>query len=253
AVVGIVAATLFVLVATRQPARSAPRRVLRFVFVGIGALILFGVVTGITDEARDGSDAPEETDWEEAWLAEEAEIELADSAAAIRAVQAYARALSAGDSLGADTLREEVVPFVAAAELRDLRRSRAESEALDDRNETLEAAAENPGFLDYLWAIAADFGIAIGWLGVYVVLTLTLWNGYTPGKRLVGIRVVRLDGARISLLTAFDRLGGYAAGLVTGLLGFAQVLWDPNRQGVQDKIAGTVVVRMGRHGPRRKT
>ncbi|HEX9737064.1 MAG TPA: hypothetical protein VGG06_34290 [Thermoanaerobaculia bacterium] len=30
--------------------------------------------------------------------------------------------------------------------------------------------------------------------------------------------------------------------LATGLLSFLQVFWDPNRQAVQDKMVGTVVV-----------
>ena len=44
-------------------------------------------------------------------------------------------------------------------------------------------------------------------------------------------------------MSSFSRFGGYAAGLATGLLGFLQILWDPNRQGIQDQIAGTVVIR----------
>jgi hypothetical protein len=47
----------------------------------------------------------------------------------------------------------------------------------------------------------------------------------------------------MTLWTGFERFGGYAAGLVTGLLGFAQVYWDRNRQMIHDKIVETVVVR----------
>ena len=43
----------------------------------------------------------------------------------------------------------------------------------------------------------------------------------------------------------FERAGGYAAGFATGLLGFAQVYWDANRQAIHDRIVGTVVVREG--------
>ena len=38
------------------------------------------------------------------------------------------------------------------------------------------------------------------------------------------------------------------AALATGGMGFLQVLWDPNRQAVQDKLADTVVVDL--RGPR---
>jgi uncharacterized RDD family membrane protein YckC len=33
--------------------------------------------------------------------------------------------------------------------------------------------------------------------------------------------------------------------VATGLLGFAQIWWDSNRQAIHDRIVGTVVVRDG--------
>ena len=43
---------------------------------------------------------------------------------------------------------------------------------------------------------------------------------------------------------AFERFGGYAASATLGLLGFLQILWDRNRQGLHDKAAGTAVLRV---------
>ena len=74
---------------------------------------------------------------------------------------------------------------------------------------------------------------------------LSGWKGQTVGKKMMRIRVVRLDGEPINWWTAFERAGGYAAGFATGLLGFAQVYWDANRQGIHDHIVGTVVVMDG--------
>ena len=39
------------------------------------------------------------------------------------------------------------------------------------------------------------------------------------------------------------RHGGYVAGIAMGMIGFLKLLWEPNRQAVEDRIAGTVVVR----------
>jgi hypothetical protein len=51
-------------------------------------------------------------------------------------------------------------------------------------------------------------------------------------------------------MRSLKRYGGYAAGLATGGLGLLQVLWDPNRQGLQDKAAHTVVLDLrGRVSP----
>ena len=110
-----------------------------------------------------------------------------------------------------------------------------------EREETRE-----PGIRAWLRSIAEDLGIGFGWGALYFSVFLTWWNGRTPGKRLFGLRVVRLDGQSISWWTAFERYGGYAAGFATGLIGFAQVYWDPNRQATHDKIAGTAVIMDGR-------
>ncbi|WP_412067176.1 RDD family protein [Rubrivirga sp. IMCC43871] len=250
AAAGIAAAVLFVLVGMRRKSGGRFRRVVRGALVGIGALILFGVTTGLLDEANDE---------EEGRSADVAEIPRPDPvaarawsdsarAAAAADVRAFAAAFAAADSVAVDSLRHTAADAVAGRELRqrdaDLGYWRVRFDRADDRAEDLQAAIDDPTFLRSLQTLAADFGLTLGWIGAYFTLTLAFWNGYTPGKRLLGVRVVRLDGRRVSLWAAFERFGGYIAGLVTGLLGFAQVLWDPNRQGVQDKIAGTAVVRM---------
>ncbi len=81
-----------------------------------------------------------------------------------------------------------------------------------------------------------------GWGIVYFSLLPAWWAGQTLGKRVLGLRVLQLTGQPVTVMTSLKRYGGYAAGLATGGLGFAQVLWDPNRQGLQDKAAHTVVV-----------
>ncbi len=94
-----------------------------------------------------------------------------------------------------------------------------------------------------LQALAADLGFSLGWGAVYFTLLTVYWNGQTLGKRWLGIRVVSLGGQALRYGDAFDRYGGYAAGFATGLLGFLQVYWDPNRQAIHDKVAFTAVIR----------
>ncbi|WP_425461070.1 RDD family protein [Gracilimonas mengyeensis] len=118
--------------------------------------------------------------------------------------------------------------------------------------EELEEKVENPSFIQSTRALAADFGLNFGWIGIYFILCLPLFSGRTIGKKLLGLKVVRLNNEPIGLWYSFERFGGYAAGLATGLLGFFQVYWDPNRQGIHDKIASTVVVDL-REKKRKKT
>jgi RDD family len=122
---------------------------------------------------------------------------------------------------------------------RELRRQVLE---LVRENHDLREQVENPSLLRTVQALAGDLGLELGWAGVYFLLFPALWRGRTPGKRLLRLCIVRLDAGALTPWNAFERLGGYAAGLATGMLGFLQILWDPNRQGVHDKIVGTVVV-----------
>ncbi len=100
----------------------------------------------------------------------------------------------------------------------------------------------SPSLIAWTKGIIADLGLGLSWSALYFTLFITLWSGKTPGKRLFGLQVVQLDNKAISLWGAFGRYGGYGAGVATGLLGFLQIYWDPNRQAIQDKIAGTVVI-----------
>lgn len=99
---------------------------------------------------------------------------------------------------------------------------------------------------EQLRAWADEFGLGLGWAIAYFSLLPVWWNGQTLGKRLFGLRVVELTGKPLTPMLAFKRYGGYAAGMATGMFGFAQIFWDGNRQAIQDKTAHTVVVDLKR-------
>lgn len=102
-----------------------------------------------------------------------------------------------------------------------------------------------PDFSIVAWVIGSvqDLGLSFGWAALYFSVMLSRYKGQTIGKRILGIRVIRLDGNPLSLWNSFERYGGYGAGIATGLLGFIQIYWDPNRQAIHDKISGTVVIK----------
>ncbi|MDA1102093.1 MAG: RDD family protein [Gemmatimonadetes bacterium] len=173
------------------------------------------------------------------------------------ALNAYARLLrdDPGDSsqiVLRAALADRLLPVIAGDSLKTLGSTvrslqldlAATQEALDDVSRELESASER-SLIDRLLGFVDELGFGFGWAAVYLTLCLSGWKGQTVGKKLMGIRVVRLDGGAITWWIAFERSGGYAAGLATGLLGFAQVWWDANRQGIHDRIVGTVVVMDG--------
>ncbi|MFY8325960.1 RDD family protein [Pseudoalteromonas sp. ZZD1] len=104
-------------------------------------------------------------------------------------------------------------------------------------------SATSHSILKWGIGIIEDLGLGFGWAAIYFTLFSLLWKGQTPGKKVCNIRVVALNGEQLGLLDCFGRYGGYGAGFATGLLGFIQVYWDPNRQAIQDKISATVVIK----------
>jgi uncharacterized RDD family membrane protein YckC len=159
-------------------------------------------------------------------------------------------ARAAGDSMAMRRYGPPLGAELAADEL-DERTSRVRSlerriagleDDLDDAEQTLEDERSR-GILASVYALLDDIGLSLGWAGLYFTFFLGWWKGRTPGKRLLGVRVVRLDGRPLGYWVSFERYGGYAASLFTGLEGFARIFWDPNRQALEDRLAGTVVVR----------
>ncbi|MCL2707042.1 MAG: RDD family protein [Dehalococcoidia bacterium] len=70
------------------------------------------------------------------------------------------------------------------------------------------------------------------------------WRGQTPGKLLLNIKVLRGDGSNISFSYALLRYLGYIICALTLGLGFIGIICDNRKQGLHDKIAGTVVIKI---------
>ena len=77
---------------------------------------------------------------------------------------------------------------------------------------------------------------------LYFGLATYFGKGRTPGKRLLGIRVVSLVYQRLGLWHSIERALGYAASALEFGFGFLQYFVHPNRRTVHDRIAETIVV-----------
>ena len=80
------------------------------------------------------------------------------------------------------------------------------------------------------------------WLTGYFVV---FWSstGQTPGNRVFQIRVCRAtDGEPPSVKACVLRLAGLVLAALPLFAGFVPILYDDRRRGVQDMLAGTVVV-----------
>jgi uncharacterized membrane protein SpoIIM required for sporulation/uncharacterized RDD family membrane protein YckC len=108
---------------------------------------------------------------------------------------------------------------------------------------TLAAGRQSAGAWSTLVAVLALLAAFVLFWG-YFLLFEALNHGRTPGKRLVGIRVVMDTGHPITFAAAAVRnLIRVVDALPFGLVGLAFVLFHPQNKRLGDIVAGTVVAR----------
>lgn len=99
--------------------------------------------------------------------------------------------------------------------------------------------AATPWTLDVEGAVFAIGALA--WAGLYWGSS---WVGFarSPGMSLLGLRIVRGDGAPLDRRHALLRLCAYPLGFLTLGLGFLGIVFGRTRQAIYDHLADTAVV-----------
>lgn len=106
---------------------------------------------------------------------------------------------------------------------------------------SLGAIKGSEDFINILFGPYVATAFILGVIVAYHVF-FTVFAGQTPGKALMGLRVVTVQGTRLGYLRALLRLVSYVASGLALYLGFLWVIWDDRRQAWHDKIAGTYVI-----------
>lgn len=99
------------------------------------------------------------------------------------------------------------------------------------------------------WTIALLIIILFLIFAGYFIVFEWLWNGQTPGKRLMKLRVIREDGRPVTLweavarnlLRIFDAIPGFIVPVYS--IGLVSIFLSNRDQRVGDLFAGTVVIR----------
>ena len=101
------------------------------------------------------------------------------------------------------------------------------------------------GFFTLLLGNDSTIAGALGILaGVAYQVYFFTGTGQTLGSKVMGIRVIGIDGNPLSVGAALARvLGAYVSGVLLGI-GYLWMLWDANQQTLHDKMAGSVVVKL---------
>jgi uncharacterized RDD family membrane protein YckC len=99
------------------------------------------------------------------------------------------------------------------------------------------------------WTIAILIIVVFLIFAGYFIIFEWLWNGQTPGKRLLKLRVIREDGRPVTLweaiarnlLRIFDAVPGFVLPIYS--IGLITIFMSSRDQRIGDIFAGTVVVR----------
>jgi uncharacterized RDD family membrane protein YckC len=118
---------------------------------------------------------------------------------------------------------------------------------------------------DVLAGVWDVFGLGAFKLGRYLLVGSVIWVtvllslcwfplawhlvGCSPGKAIVGLRVVAVDGRPLGLMQALLRFGGYWISGIPLFLGFLWSLFDDRGQAWHDRLARTTVVRAASRTP----
>ena len=88
------------------------------------------------------------------------------------------------------------------------------------------------------------FGL-MGIIGIWVLFYMTWFVGRfgaTPGKMLLGIKIVRSDGSPVSYLRAFARFWAHQLSGSIMYIGYIMALFDEQKRGLHDHICDTRVI-----------
>lgn len=109
---------------------------------------------------------------------------------------------------------------------------------------SLQDCKSDPSLLLRWFCSLLHYSVIAITLAFYPVYLLFFWilTGQTPGKYLMGVKIVRIDGKRMTLGRSIRRLFGYVVDLWTLGLGFLWIAVDDHRRGFHDRIAGTYVI-----------
>ncbi|HEY1394691.1 RDD family protein [Roseateles sp.] len=157
------------------------------------------------------------------------------------AIATATAAASAASGSASGQLEQAVIQQVEKDSELQRKADRVRIKALQEEVRTLKDEAKRSPLekLRHWWEVV---GLNLVWAFVYFVAFPLIWPGQTPGKKLMGLRIVELTGKPLKPMLCVRRYGGYAAGATTGGMGFLQILWDANRQGLHDKAAHTAVI-----------
>ncbi len=102
-------------------------------------------------------------------------------------------------------------------------------------------AMRNPGLA---MAITSLVFLLVSVLSILYILYFWAVKGATPGKKIIGLKIIREDGVEpMGWGKAALRLLGYILSGMIMYIGFIMIAFTDRKRGLHDMIAGTLVVK----------
>jgi len=97
---------------------------------------------------------------------------------------------------------------------------------------------------NFLTFLSSPLAYSIFYVSFFVGYHLFFWTiaGQTPGKAIIGVKIVPLKGGRLRLRHSIIRYIGYYISAFSFGLGFFWIIFDDRRMGWHDKLAKTHVI-----------
>jgi uncharacterized RDD family membrane protein YckC len=94
------------------------------------------------------------------------------------------------------------------------------------------------------WLEAKATAVLTSLIGLCYFTLFVGWRGQTPGKMLLGLRIIRVTGEGVGYTRALVRWIGQGLGFLLFGIGFLMIAYSRRKQGLHDKLVGTYVVRI---------
>jgi uncharacterized RDD family membrane protein YckC len=94
------------------------------------------------------------------------------------------------------------------------------------------------------WSLVPIYSCIFWSLDIIYFVAFWAWRGQTPGKILMGIKIIRTDSSPITWQYSLLRYLGCIVSTIILFIGFILIAFDSRKQGLHDKIADTYVVKL---------
>lgn len=104
------------------------------------------------------------------------------------------------------------------------------------------SAVTNVTGADGLYSVNVSFTNWQTLIPVLYTILFWIWKGATPGKMVLGMKIINVDGSDLTWGRAIGRYFAYFVSAIVIFIGFIWIGFDSKKQGWHDKLAGTYVV-----------